>query len=60
MANAQVDLKEMDAIIRDVKEKVLRLKEISGGMQCVDRNCVRLLASLKMLELNICDVIEFL
>ena len=60
MANTQVDLKEMDAIIRDVKQKILHLKEISGGMQCVDRNCVRILASLKMLELNVCDVIEFL
>lgn len=64
MSNTQVDypvdLKEMDAIIRDVKEKILRLKEISGGMQCVDRNCDRILASVKMLELNICDVIEFL
>lgn len=60
MANTQVDLKEMDAIIRDVKQKILHLKEISGGMQCVDRNCARILASLKMLELNVCDVIEFL
>lgn len=55
-----VDLKEMDKIIKDVKQKIERLMEISGGMQCVDRNCDRILASIKMLELNICDVLEFL
>lgn len=60
MMTAEIDLKEMDKIIKDVKAKVLRLVEISGGMQCVDRNCERILASLKMLELNISDVIEFL
>ena len=60
MVTAEVDLKEMDKIIKDVKAKIQRLVEISGGMQCVDRNCDRILASLKMLELNISDVIEFL
>lgn len=60
MVTAEVDLKEMDKIIKDVKAKILRLVEISGGMQCVDRNCDRILASLKMLELNISDVVEFL
>lgn len=60
MVTAEVDLKEMDKIIKDVKAKIQRLVEISGGMQCVDRNCDRILASLKMLELNISDVVEFL
>jgi hypothetical protein len=56
----EVDVKEMGRIIDDIKQKVLRLMEISGGMQCVDRNCDRILASVKMLELNISDVLEFL
>ncbi len=60
MITAEVDLKEMDTIILEIKGKVKQLREMSGGMQCVDRNCERILASLKMLELNICDVIEFL
>jgi hypothetical protein len=57
---AEVDLKETGRIIDDIKAKVQRLIEISGGMQCVDRNCDRILASIKMLELNISDVLEFL
>ena len=58
-AELTVDLKEMDKTIKEIKEKVQYLMEISAGMQCVDRNCVRILASVKMLELNICDVAEF-
>ena len=59
-AELSVDIKEMDKLIREIRQKAERLMEISGGMQCVDRNCDRLLASVKMLELNICDVVEFL
>ncbi len=60
MITAEVDLKEMGKIIGDIKQKVQRLVEISSGMQCVDRNCDRILASIKMLEINISDVLEFL
>lgn len=60
MVTAEVDLKEMAELIADIKKKVERLIEISGGMQCVDRNCDRILASVKMLELNVSDVVEFL
>ncbi len=60
MLTAEVNLKEMAGLIADLREKAERLMEISGGMQCVDRNCDRILASVKMLELNISDVIEFL
>lgn len=60
METLQVDLKEMDKLIQDAKKKILQLMEISGGMQCVDRNCDRILASIKMLELNISDVVEFM
>lgn len=60
MKTVEVDLKEMGKIIEEIRQKVERLMEISGGMQCVDRNCDRILASVKMLELNISDVLEFL
>ena len=54
------DIKEMDGIIKDVKGNILNLMQLSSGMQCVDKNCERILASIKMLELNISDVREFL
>ncbi|MGI6318522.1 MAG: hypothetical protein GX263_09965 [Firmicutes bacterium] len=59
MITAEVNLKEMAGLIADIKEKVEQLMKISGGMQCVDRNCDRILASVKMLEINISDVVEF-
>ena len=60
MLSVEIDLKEMDRLIKEIKAKTGRLVEISGGMQCVDRNCDRILASLKMLEINVCDLQDIL
>lgn len=57
---AQPDLKEMDRIIAEARANIEKLLQISGGMQCVDRNCDRILASIKMLEMNISDVQDIL
>ena len=51
-------LMKMDEKIQAIKEAALELKEISGGIQAVDRNVDRILASVKMLEINVSDVIE--
>jgi len=60
MISPEYNVVEMDKIIRDIKANVRDLMNLSGGMQCVDRNCVRIMAGIKMLELNICDVRELL
>lgn len=60
MLSAQIDLKEMDAIIKEAKAGIEKLMEISGGMQCVDRNCDRILASITMLEINISEAQDVL
>ena len=60
MLSPEIDYKEMDRIIGDVKSNIQRLMEVSGGIQCVDRNCERIMAAIKMLELNISDVQELL
>lgn len=51
-------LMKMDKKIQAIKEAALELREMSGGIQAVDRNVDRILASVKMLEINISDVIE--
>jgi hypothetical protein len=51
-------LMKMDEKIQAIKEAALELKEMSGGIQAVDRNVDRILASVKMLEINISDVIR--
>jgi hypothetical protein len=53
-------LVKMDERIQAIKEAALELKEISGGIQAVDRNADRILTSAKMLEINVSDVLEIL
>jgi len=47
---------EMDVLIKRLRQLAEELKEKSGGIQAVDRNVERILANVKMLELNISDV----
>ena len=51
-------LKEMAEKIRAIKEAATELQKISGGIQAVDRNVDRILASVKMLEINISDIVD--
>jgi hypothetical protein len=53
-------LVKMDERIQAIREAALELKEISGGIQAVDRNADRILTSAKMLEINVSDVLEIL
>ena len=52
------NIKEMAEKIREIKEAATELKSISGGIQAVDRNADRILASVKMLEINISDIAD--
>jgi len=49
---------EMDELIRRMRQCAEELKEKSGNIQAVERNVDRILANIKMLELNISDVKE--
>jgi hypothetical protein len=49
---------EMVEKIRVLKQTAVELKRISGGIQAVDRNVDRILASIKMLEINISDLAD--
>ena len=50
------ELTAMAAKVRALRRNAEALKEISGGIQAVDRNADRILADIKMLEININDV----
>jgi hypothetical protein len=52
------DLKKIDTRIKAIKKVAQELKEISGGIQAVNRNADRILASVKMLEINISDILD--
>jgi hypothetical protein len=51
---------KMDEKIQAIKKAALELKEISGGIEAVDRNTDRILTSAKMLEINVSDALEIL
>jgi hypothetical protein len=55
---ADWNIEDMDALIKRLRRLAEELKEKSGGIQAVDRNVDRILANVKMLELNISDVME--
>jgi hypothetical protein len=49
---------DMAEKIRVLRETAVELKRVSGGIQAVDRNVDRILASVKMLEINISDLAD--
>jgi hypothetical protein len=49
-------IEDMAEKIQLLKQTATELKRISGGIQAVDRNVDRILASIKMLEINITDI----
>ncbi len=50
------EMKKLDTRIQTIKKAAQELKTLSRGIPAVDRNTVRILASVKMLEINISDV----
>ena len=56
----KINTKKMAQKISAIKQEVNELKAMSGGIQAVDKNIDRILASIKMLEINISDLLDVL
>jgi hypothetical protein len=56
MAN-QIDLNTIDLKIEIIKKAAQELLLLAGSFPSVEKNTARILASLKMLELNVSDVV---
>ena len=54
------DIKGMVEKIKALRKNAEELKKISGGIPAVDRNADRILANVKMLEIDISDAAEIL
>jgi hypothetical protein len=52
------ELKRIDTRIKTIKKAAQELKDLSGGIQAIDRNVSRILASVKMLEINVSDLLD--
>ncbi len=53
----RTDLEEIDTKIRSLKKTAEELHQISDNFPVLARNMTRILASIKMLEINITDVV---
>jgi hypothetical protein len=54
----EYDIKGLTDKIRALRQQATELKAMSGGIQAVDRNVDRLLACVKMLEINVSEAAE--
>ena len=53
-----IDLEGIDEKIQLMKKAAQELKEMGKNIPAIDRNLLRILASIKMLEINISDVLD--
>lgn len=53
-----IDLERIEEKIQLMKEAAQELKVMGKNIPAMDRNLIRILASIKMLELNISDVLD--
>ncbi len=60
MVNDINAIKQMTRKIALIKKEAQELKTLSDGNQSIDKNVDRILASIKMLEINVTDVVEIL
>ena len=56
----EYNIKEMVNIIKELRKNAESLKEISGGIPAVVKNADRILADVRMLEIDISDAAEIL
>jgi hypothetical protein len=54
----QIDLKKIDEKIQLLKSTAQELNRLGDDFPALARNSVRILASIKMLEINISDLVE--
>ncbi len=53
----QRHLKKLDTRIKTIRKAAQELKEFGAGIPAVNRNADRILASVKMLEINVTDLL---
>ena len=55
---ARVDLKDINKMIEGIEKRAKGLIEKGQGIQAIERNAARILASTKMLKINVSDLIS--
>jgi hypothetical protein len=55
---ASQEMRELDGMIRSIELAARQLMDKAQGIQAIERNAARILASAKMLRINICEVVS--
>jgi|Deesub1362B_J571_1020462.scaffolds.fasta_scaffold20741_2 hypothetical protein len=56
--NRKIELDALDQRIQTIKQCAVELKALPHGIEAVRRNAERILASVKMLEINVTHLLE--
>ncbi len=56
--NAQIDIETIDNNIKSMKKTAEELAQMGEDFPALKRNAARILASIKMLEINVSDIID--
>ena len=56
--NNKINIKEIDSKIKTIKSAAEELKRMSDSFPALGKNTSRIMASVKMLEINISDLID--
>ncbi len=56
--SAQIDMEKIDDNIKTMKKAAGELTQMGDDFPALKRNTARILASIKMLELNVSDIID--
>ena len=56
----EYDIKEVATLIESLREDTEKLREISEGYATVQKNADRILANVRMLEINVSDIVELI
>ena len=51
-------LEDMVQTIQNMRTDAERLKKAGAGIEAIERNVIRILSSIRLLELNITDVVK--
>ena len=56
--DSNIDLKQINTKVQSMKDTAKELKHLGKDFPALTRNLVRIEASLKMLEINVTDLVE--
>jgi hypothetical protein len=60
LMDQEINVKELDEKIQTLKSEAEALRDLTGDFPALYRNTRRILASIKMLEMNLSDVLDLL